>query len=453
MSRSAETWPSLRPDRRQRLRPYLVLLFLPLLAGIFVASPPNPVHADELADAQAEQAKLKGQIANQKAEVAKLAALQKDLQGDIAATRAELGAINVDLTAVREQIGVLEVAIATAQEEYEDLVRHVDVLELILGRVSAEAAEKDLELRRTKAQLADRIRAAYEADRTTMLETFLSGSSFTDMIVEASYQIEVGDENRALADRIVEQQGVLATLHATVSDTQAHTEALRDETAARKVQLDADKADLDAAKVQLEKLEKETAEALAVQKRNFEKLAQSKEALEKSIAQSSAAQKKLEAEIQKLLRERQNTGSIPSQYNGTFQWPLGGNITQNFGCTGFSWEPPRGNCAHFHSGIDIAAPMYTPIRSAGAGTVLFAGPNPYDPYPKAWIVIVAHSTELISWYAHVDNASRPPAVRAGDAVRGGEILAYVGMTGRTTGPHLHWMVEFKKEFVNPRLFL
>jgi murein DD-endopeptidase MepM/ murein hydrolase activator NlpD len=97
--------------------------------------------------------------------------------------------------------------------------------------------------------------------------------------------------------------------------------------------------------------------------------------------------------------------------------------------------------------------MYTPIRAAGPGTVVFAGPNPYDAYPKAWIVIIAHSSHLLTWYAHIDNRAHPPAVRAGDQVVTGQVIAYEGMTGHTTGPHLHWMVELNDTFVNPRLFL
>ena len=97
--------------------------------------------------------------------------------------------------------------------------------------------------------------------------------------------------------------------------------------------------------------------------------------------------------------------------------------------------------------------MYTPVKAAGAGTVVFAGPNPYDAYPKAWIVIIAHSANLTTWYAHLDNSAHPIKVQAGQSVRKGEVIAYNGMTGRTTGPHLHWMVEFSGTFVNPRLYL
>jgi murein DD-endopeptidase MepM/ murein hydrolase activator NlpD len=68
-------------------------------------------------------------------------------------------------------------------------------------------------------------------------------------------------------------------------------------------------------------------------------------------------------------------------------------------------------------------------------------------------VIIAHSETLQTWYAHIDNAVNPPAVAAGDTVVGGEVIAYVGMTGRSTGPHLHWGVVYNDAFVNPRLFV
>jgi murein DD-endopeptidase MepM/ murein hydrolase activator NlpD len=182
-------------------------------------------------------------------------------------------------------------------------------------------------------------------------------------------------------------------------------------------------------------------------------MARNKGALQAAIARNVAAQKKLASQIASIVARQRSLGNIPSEYNGTLSWPMSATLTQEYGCTGFPWEPAVGGCAHFHEGIDLAAPMYTPIRAAGAGVVVFAGPNPYDPYPKAWIVIIAHSESLQTWYAHVDNAVKPPAVSAGDTVVAGQVVAYIGMTGRSTGPHLHWAVVFNGSFANPRLFV
>ena len=71
----------------------------------------------------------------------------------------------------------------------------------------------------------------------------------------------------------------------------------------------------------------------------------------------------------------------------------------------------------------------------------------------AWIVVIAHSSSLVTWYVHVDNYSHPIPVRAGQHVSAGQIIAYEGMTGKTTGPHLHWGVRYNDTWMNPRLFL
>ena len=150
--------------------------------------------------------------------------------------------------------------------------------------------------------------------------------------------------------------------------------------------------------------------------------------------------------IRQLMAAQGNGGGVPSEYSGTLAWPMSGTITQEFGCTGFPWEPPLGNCSHFHTGIDIADPLGTTIHAAGDGKVLYAGPLS----DGAWVVIIAHSSNLISLYGHV-KTNIP--VRAGQQVRKGQVIAYVGMTGHTTGPHLHWSVKLNDQWVNPRLFL
>jgi murein DD-endopeptidase MepM/ murein hydrolase activator NlpD len=439
--------------RRGRIRRLSLLLIVPLLVGAFGAPGALPVAGDELSDAIARQKALDDQIKNQQAQVAKLNAMQADLQKQIAATRTALAGINADLVAVRAQIEAMIAQIAIVQQSYDNLVYELRIMDSQLARLVDEERVKRAELRERKALLADRIRTAYETDQTSPLELFLSGATFTDVLSEVSYSIDIAEQDRALADQIAKDRETLAAIHQAVVSTRVQTDDLRKETAAQKRALDRQLVDLEVAKAQLVELEKKTATELSKQKQAFAQLETNEAALKKSIADAAAAQRQLEERIEQLVREQARAGKIPSEYNGTLAWPMGGTVTQNFGCTGFSWEPPLGDCAHFHRGIDIAAPMYTPIRAAGDGTVVFAGPNPYDPTPKAWIVIIAHSTNLVTWYGHVDNAVRPPAVQAGEYVREGQVIAYNGMTGRTTGPHLHWMVEFNGNFVNPRLFL
>jgi len=441
---------SAQPRRRRLIGLTALLVLLPLVGGLSGAPRAS---GDELSDALASQKALAARIAAQKRQIAQLNALQVDLKGQIADTNAALAGINADLVTVRSRIAGLGERIAVVKADYLDLVAQLADLDRQLASIEAQEAEKAADLSERKAILAARLRAAYAADRTSLLETILSASSFADVLTEVGNLIDFGRQDRALAEQIAHDQETLAALHVSVTETRAQTDALRVETAHQRKALADRIADLKAARDELARLEAETARRLAIQQANFSKLARNKAALARAIEQDQAAQAALKRKIDALVARQRQLGNIPSEYNGTLGWPLAGSITQEFGCTGFGWEPPRGGCAHFHQGIDIAADLYSPVRAAGDGTVLFAGPNPYDPYPKAWIVIIAHSRNLVTWYAHVDNATRPPTVRAGDTVRKGDVIAYVGMTGRTTGPHLHWAVEFNDEFVNPRLFV
>jgi murein DD-endopeptidase MepM/ murein hydrolase activator NlpD len=208
---------------------------------------------------------------------------------------------------------------------------------------------------------------------------------------------------------------------------------------------------LAAAERKLAALQARTSAAREAQAMTLRQLAADKAQAAHVLAEEEAAQAALKRKIDQLAAEQQG---IPSVYNGTFAWPMAGIVTQEFGCTGFPLEAPLGNCPHFHLGIDIAAPMDTPVHAAGDGTVLFVGPNPYDPPgERAVIVIIAHSKSLLTWYAHLDDGANSPVVQKGEVVRQGQLIGFEGNTGISTGPHLLWMVELNGTFENPRLFV
>jgi murein DD-endopeptidase MepM/ murein hydrolase activator NlpD len=423
---------------------------LPLLVGI--AGPPI-ARGDELSDAVARQKSLAARMKQQREQVAKLRSLQSGLAQEISATQTALAGINANLAETRTRITRLGSQIAEVRAVYGDLVAQVADLDREVALIGAEQGRKAAELRQRKALLAARLREAYRTDRTPLIQTILSAGTFTDLLEDVGSYLDYADQDQALALRIEADARTLEALRGLLVDTRSARQELRDETLAQKRQLDAGLAELKAAKARLAKLQAETARELAIQRAAYARMAKNKGALQTAIARNEAAQKKLASQIASLVARQRSLGNIPSEYNGTLSWPMSATLTQEFGCTGFPWEPSIGGCAHFHQGIDLAAPMYTPIRAAGAGVVVFAGPNPYDPYPKAWIVIIAHSESLQTWYAHIDNAVKPPAVSAGDTVVAGQVIAYIGMTGRTTGPHLHWAVVFGGSFANPRLFV
>lgn len=430
---------------------FVVLLFaLSTIGGLFTSATPRTAQADELDDAYTRQQQLQKLISKQKASIDSLAANQAALSRRIADTKTSLDAINANLILVKSQIVAMVVDVARSQNGVDELVATAGRLDAELLQIEAEAARKKQDLDDAKAVLASRIVDAYDTDRRSMIETFLSSDDFTDVLTEVGYQLDFAEQDKILAEQIVTDQKILDILHQNVELARAQTAELHELAATAKADLDLQMESLRETREMLAELEAETERLLKAQQSAYRKLAADKAKMRQQLAAARDAERKLESLIARLVREQLAKGGIPSQYNGTLMWPMPGRVTQEFGCTGFAWEPPQGNCAHFHKGLDIANDMYTPIRAAGAGKVIWAGRSPYDP---SWMVIIAHSSELITWYAHIDNNRYPPAVTAGAFVAQGDVIAYEGNTGWSTGPHLEWSVNLAGNWVNPRLFL
>src|SRR6476659_2011377 len=139
------------------------------------------------------------------------------------------------------------------QADYDSLVAQVKSLDATLVVVQAREVAKKAQLAERKALLSDRIRSAYDTDRTSLLESFLSGGTFTDLLSEMSYYIDVGEQDKALANQVAKDQETLAAIHQTTIDTRTRTDDLRLQTAAQKRALDRSLAQLNAAKVALRK--------------------------------------------------------------------------------------------------------------------------------------------------------------------------------------------------------
>ncbi len=130
-----------------------------------------------------------------------------------------------------------------------------------------------------------------------------------------------------------------------------------------------------------------------------------------------------------------------------FVWPTQGTITQNFGPTSFGLEPAYQGYAHFHQGVDIANAMYTPIRAAEAGTVIFAG---WSNYGYGFCVQIDHGNGLVTLYGHM---AQQPSVSVGEQVATGQAIGKMGSTGASTGSHLHFAVQKNGVWVNPLNYL
>ncbi|MCK9486597.1 MAG: LysM peptidoglycan-binding domain-containing M23 family metallopeptidase [Dehalococcoidia bacterium] len=133
------------------------------------------------------------------------------------------------------------------------------------------------------------------------------------------------------------------------------------------------------------------------------------------------------------LPDRPGTGSVEPGAGG-WAWPVAGALTSPYGP------------AH-PLGIDIAAPVGSTIYAATSGTVTFVGGNPCCSY--GYHVIIDHGNGYETLYAHLSDF----AVGGGQYVNAGEAIGWIGMTGRTTGPHVHFEVRRNGVYQNPLIYL
>ena len=131
--------------------------------------------------------------------------------------------------------------------------------------------------------------------------------------------------------------------------------------------------------------------------------------------------------------------SQPSNRTERVLYPLRGVITTSYGERGLNGRP--------HTGLDIAAPMNTPVLAALSGTVIRAG---WDRYGYGNLVVIHGNDKREYRYAH--NASL--TVKVGQKVSQGQLIARVGSTGFSSGPHLHFEIRSSRSAViNPMVFL
>ncbi len=154
------------------------------------------------------------------------------------------------------------------------------------------------------------------------------------------------------------------------------------------------------------------------------------------LGQEIAMQEVLQQQLRNTLREKKlEFEARPSL------WPMRGYITSGFGPR----RSPFGRRPDFHNGVDIKAPYGTPVHAPGAGRVTEVE------YQRGYglVVVVVHDFGISTLYGHLKSA----VVTPGQEIRRGQLIAYSGNSGRSTGTHLHYEVQVNGEPVNPLRFM
>jgi murein DD-endopeptidase MepM/ murein hydrolase activator NlpD len=274
-------------------------------------------------------------------------------------------------------------------------------------------------------RLNERLVAIYESEPVSTLAVVLGSRSIDEAIELNNFMARIGEMDRQVAQEVARSKRA-------VEESRRHTAKLRTRITGETRAIAARQAQTI-----------ETRDALVGAKSS---LASSKE--QKLVALSDLnAQERAEAgEIDSLLRvsadlgaqiraaQAQNQPTATPSSAGLI-WPVGGPVT-----SGFGWRWGR-----MHEGIDIGAGSGTPIHAAAAGRVIYCGWE--GGYGN--LVVLDHGGNIATAYGHQSSI----AVACGQQVNQGDVIGYVGSTGHSTGPHLHFEVRINGNPVDPLGYL
>lgn len=224
----------------------------------------------------------------------------------------------------------------------------------------------------------------------------------------------------------------------------SHDEKVIETTRQAKEELEAQEAQLQRHQLRLASLRKaiaeqtrELREAESEQTRLLRRVQTERETYERWLQEWEEESREIAALLRRLQRAQRNRPRPIPAWTGPFIRPVDGPVVSGFGYR----VHPIFRRVKFHYGIDISAPSGTPIHAAADGVVIFAG------WRRAYgnTVIIDHGNGLATLYAHCSRV----LVSEGDVVKQGQVIALIGSTGLSTGPHLHFEVRRYGEPINP----
>jgi murein DD-endopeptidase MepM/ murein hydrolase activator NlpD len=341
------------------------------------------------------------------------------LQSELAAAANQQGALEKVIADLDTQISTTEAQVTAAQAE----------LNLIGSQLSV--AEDNLAVTRQqlgvdRRQLGHELVVMYKAQNASNSFTnFLNSGDFNTYWQHVVDVHRLGVSAQRLVDRVTTEE---ATIQADVDDISL-----------KKAQQTTLLATLHGIVVQLNS-------TLATRQQAHQQLIDLQARDQVLLAQAEQAAKEKDAEIARLKAE-QAAARLAGGGNGHFVWPMNGAITQNFGCTPFTFEPYDANCAerHFHSGLDISNTCGTPIVAGDAGIAHLYD----DSYGYGRHVIIVHGNGWVSLYGHMSGF----AIGEGQRVGRGQRIGWEGSTGNSTGCHVHFEVDLNGVPRNPLAYL
>ena len=366
--------------------------------------------------------------------------------GGIEDSKEKISALEEEKDRVEDKLSELEGLKANTADYVEELDRELTSLSTRITELSGQMEDKQTEIDATKVELEAaqkseeeqyssmklRIKYMYEKGDTNFLDLIFEAESFSDMLNKAEYIQKVSDYDRKKLNEFVETKEMIAATELKLEGEYNELQGMKDETEAKKSSVDTLMADK---KKELEEYNQRIAEAQS----EIDEMQQAIAAEEANIAAIEAEIKRQEEEARKKAEAEGKTYEVQNISGISFTWPLpaSSRITSNFGGRSSPTEGASSN----HQGIDVGAPEGSTIIAAASGTVVIST------YSKSAgnYVMINHGGGVYTVYMHMSSI----AVSSGQKVGMGDTVGYVGSTGYSTGPHLHFGVRVNGTYVNP----
>lgn len=344
------------------------------------------------------------------------------LTSEIELVTGKINALQDDVDAATSRLGQLESVLALHQ-------RKLDRLNELYALQTRKLVFLQRQHKEAVARLSKRLVEIYTSERTSSLSIVLESGNFSEMLDQLEFLNTIGRRDQQVAGEVeTAKLQTQATRNATRKTRRAVAETTR-AVAARTAEQRAVRDRLAWSQRELATARRDKAVTLSSVQQTREEFIAEVDGLR---ADSAALASRIRAAQASAPAAPAGVG--PSSSAG-FVWPLQGTVTSYFG---FRW-------GRMHEGLDIAAPYGTPVVAAAAGTVISAGWG--GGYGN--LVVIDHGNGIATAYAH--NASL--TVSAGQQVAQGQLVAYVGSTGNSTGPHVHFEVRSGGSVVDPLGYL
>ena len=335
---------------------------------------------------------------------------------------ARLAAIRDDLSKAKEQMELIQGQVVLTESQINASQQLLDQYDADISAKEADIAELELQEQEQLEEFYRQVRWMEETGSVSYLSILFQASSFSQLLEYATLITDIMEYSNRIIDRLENTQQQIAVARDAV-------QATRDEEAAVKVELEEQKAELEEKRAAQDKLLKQIAASESEAAAEAKKLAESEALINKQLKD---AERKYAQQLAELERQQQQNNNNVNMTSGNWYWPLPGRykISSLFG----SRIDPINGRRDNHTGTDIPAPGGTPIYAAQDGIVTTVNRNE-NASSYGYYCIISHGNGYATLYAH---QCQVPPVTEGQTVSKGQVIGYVGTTGRSTGNHLHF---------------